>query len=118
MAVAGMLLLLPTFAGVLLAGAALDRVASLGLAILTVVLHLASAAQLLLHPALSVALRVPLFLLLVWVPAPLCASGACPRSIAALFDAYGPLLAPGPESLGSSMAATAALLLAGHLVRR
>jgi fermentation-respiration switch protein FrsA (DUF1100 family) len=115
---AGGFLLLPILVGALLAGASPSDVGRSAPAILTALLHSASLALLLLHPTLTLALRIALFGAATWLSPALGASAPSFGPLVTLLDAHVSLRDPSPGALGSSLAASASLVLAALQVRR
>jgi hypothetical protein len=104
-------------ASALLSGGAPSALARALPAILSSDLLLASVALLLLIPALSTALRTFLFLAAVWLVPALCAGDPFLGRVAALLDAGAVFRASSAAALPTTLAAGAALALAGYLLR-
>lgn len=119
LSIAGLCLQLPLFAGACWAGGRPSDLALLAPAILSRQLLVASLALLLLRFSISATLRVALFLSLVWLLPPLLSSDlALLPGFFALLDARLPLAHATPAHELAALSASAALLLAGRLVRR
>lgn len=114
---AGLYLQLPILVAALLSGVPPSDLARAVPVILTSALQLASVALLLLYPALSTALRTSLFLSAVWFVPALVAGNAPLGRAAALLDAGAVLRPVAVDALPRALVASAALALAGYLLR-
>ncbi|HEX6881863.1 MAG TPA: hypothetical protein VF530_00700 [Planctomycetota bacterium] len=115
---AGAVLLLPTSAGALAAGAAPLEVGLLAPAILTRLLHLGSLGLVLLHPSLPPAPRLALFVAATWLLPALGAGIPALEPLWALLDLQAPFGALTWARLAPALAAALGLFLAARLVRR